>query len=645
MTALAAIWHSGGRADARADCLRAMGALRLYGAHGDADWDGGDVALGCCRHAMLAEDRFDRQPLTGGDGRFVMIADVRLDDREGLAEALGIDAAELRVTADAALLLRAWERWGADSFARLYGDYAFVLWDSAERQLVLARDHAGVRPLHYHLGRDFVAVASMPKGLHALPQVPRAADEVRAAEFLINMPEEGPRSFFEGVNRVEAGHWVTISQAGAVSRRHWQPERTRLRLPRYADYVEGMREQLDRAVAARLRGSDGIAGAHLSGGLDSSGVAATAGRLLAPDGRLLAFTAAPRRGYDGPVPSNRIGDESAMAARTAARWPAIEHIVVRRGERTMVDDFDRDYFLFDRPLVNTDVQHRMNAINAEAQRRGVTVMLTAVMGNASLSYDGMERISELAAQFRWIAMTRLLRQVMRRTGMRWSGALVRAFAPWLPGPAWAALNRMRHGVHADVSRYTAVNMDRFHALGLAKRAGEVGLDLEYRPRRDSFEARMWLLRRVDFGNYQKGVLAGWGIDLRDPLADRRLFEYCLSVPAEMFVHEGVPRSLARDALADRVPDEVIGEPRRGALAIDWHEDLAASRARLSEEVARLEELPSAQAALDVARLRRLIEQWPSDGWNTPAVDMDYRQSLIRGVASGHFLRKASGRNV
>ena len=105
------------------------------------------------------------------------------------------------------------------------GDYAFALWDSMRRRLLLVRDPLGQRPLHYHRGNKFFAFASMPKGLHALPEVPYAPDEDRIAESIVLMPETGTQSFFRGIERVEPGHVVTVTPAGLSARSYWRPRR------------------------------------------------------------------------------------------------------------------------------------------------------------------------------------------------------------------------------------------------------------------------------------------------------------------------------------------------------------------------------------------------------------------------------------
>ena len=196
MTAIAGLWRFDGRPDAAAGCTRMLAAQELYGRHHVAQWSNGSVALGRRLMRTLPEDVFDRQPLMGGEGRYVLVADVRLDNRYELAEILRIPSSRAQMLCDAAILLAAIERWEEACVEHLVGDYAFALWDDKHRRMFLARDPLGQQPLHYHRGHNFFAFASMPKGLHALPDVPYAADEERIAEFLALMPEAGTKAFF-----------------------------------------------------------------------------------------------------------------------------------------------------------------------------------------------------------------------------------------------------------------------------------------------------------------------------------------------------------------------------------------------------------------------------------------------------------------
>ena len=645
MSAIAGLWRFDEKPDAAQGCARMLASQEVYGPHAVAQWADGPVALGRCLFRLVPEDAHDRQPLTGGDGRYVLVADLRFDNRDELIAALGLSSDCARAWCDAAILLAGFERWQEDVVDRIVGDYAFALWDGAEQRLTLARDFLGQRPLHYHRGKNFFVFASMPKGLHALPDIPYVADEERVAEWLALIPESGPQSFFQGIERVEAGHIVTVTRNRVASRRYWQPSRRAIKLAGPAEYAEAARHHLDQATRARLRGVNGQVGAHLSSGFDSACVAATAARLLAPSGgKVIAFTAVPREGYDGPEPKARIGDEGPLAALTAAMHPNMEQVLIRSEGRTPLDDLDRIFLLFGCPFLNLCNGVWASAINDAARDRKLNVMLIGQMGNLSLSYDGFQRLAELLRRARLISLARQTAALIANKHGRWRGNLARIFGPFVPPWLWHWVESRFGGTDWDIGVYSAIRPERMAALDLYARAKQRHLDFSFRPSADGFASRVWALRRFDIGNYNKGMLAGWGIDLRDPTADQRLIEFCLAVPLEQYLADGEPRALAKRALADRLPQAVLQERRKGLQAIDWHERLTAARAGVAAEIDRLESCGPAATALDLPRLRKLAENWPTSGWERDTVMHQYRLALLRGISAGHFLRKATGAN-
>ena len=443
---------------------------------------------------------------------------------------------------------------------------------------------------------------------------PYAPDEDRIAEFLMLMPETGTQSFFLGVERVEPGHVVTVTANGLATRRHWQPGRRQISLRRPEDYSEALRDLLDQAVSCRLRGT-GDVGVYLSGGFDSGAVAATAARLLAgSDRRVIAFTGVPREDYKGPARRNHILDEGPYAAATAALYPNIEHILVRNEGRSPLDDLDRRFFLLDRPVRGICATGWANSMDNAVRKRKLKVILGGAFGNMGLSYDGMELLPELLRSGRWLRLLRECSALVAGRRLRWRGALVNTFSPWCPPALWGWLNKIRRGCRLDVGDYTAINPHRIYELDLPARARARHHDVLFRPWKDGFAMRLHMLQTVDPGNYRKGGLGALQCDYRDPTADVRLLEFCLAVPTEQFLRNGVPRALARRALADRLPKQVLEEPRRGLQVADWHEDLTAAHDRVVDELDRLEACPAAAAALDLPRLRRLTENWPSGGW-------------------------------
>jgi asparagine synthase (glutamine-hydrolysing) len=639
VTAIAACWSFTASPDVERRCQRMLTAQQMYGEGRPVCWSGGGVALGRSLFRLLPEDLHDRGPIEEqGD---VLVADVRLDNRGDLHAALGLNAAEAARLPDAAILMRCLRRWDEDALQRMVGDFAFALWRPREQKLLLVRDPMGQRPLVYHRGADFIAVATMAKGLHALAEVPHGLNKQKMADFLALMPESDSQTFFQDVEKVRPGHVVTVTPGGIASRRYWTPSNATLRLAKPADYEEAVREQLDRAVAARLRGAGDAVGAHLSGGLDSGAVAATAARHLAGRGSVFAYTAVPREGWAGRAAGTAIADEGPLADAVAALYPNIRHFKVQGGAVSPLDLMERYFLTHERPVLNPCNAVWSNAILEDAKARGLKVMLTGQAGNMSFSYDGMALLSLLLREGRLVQLGKAVFALLRE-GARAGTIAAQTFGPFLPRPVWRNVARMR-GKGRKLTDYTAINPA--HADAVTERAKSRGLDVSYRPRQDPFELRMWVLERVDFGNYNKGALGAWGVDVRDPTADRRLVELCLAIPPAEYLRGGIPRSLARRALADRLPAAVLGERRKGYQAADWHEGLSAARPQLDEELDRLARIPEAADLLDIARLRRLLDDWPDGGWHRDAVIEEYRLALLRGASAGSFIRKATGTNV
>lgn len=616
MGAIAGLWCTDGR-PAVAPLERMLGALAPYGPDGAGRWAQDDVALGHRVMHLFPEDVSNRQPLTGGGGRFVMVADARLDDREDLAEALGLVSAS---ATDPELVLLAFERWGEACLERLYGDYAFAVWDRERRRWLLARDGMGGRPLCYFRSPRLFAFASMPRGLHALPEVPYEPDEDLLARAL-DLVQPDPRSTcFRDVVRVGRGECLVVTADGETRRRHWNPAPEPLRLSRAGEYEEALRAELDRAVRTRLPGAGDVA-AHLSAGLDSGSVAATAARLLAAQGRgVVAFTAVPREGAEADGPAGRLPDEGPLAAATAALYANMEHVRVRTCGRSPLDALGWVFDLCEQPLLNLCNQVWRDSIFELAQGRGLQVLLTGQAGNLTLSYKASRPLRDRLRGQRLSGLLDEVRTLAWRGGGG-PGGLVRAIAERARGPGQGQVASL-------------VNPQRRLELGAPAQT------LRTRRPTDSRDERLAALQRVEVADYAKGTLARWRIDERDPTADRRLVEFCLAVPDAQFRLGGIPSSLARRAMADRLPPAVLRQPARGLQAADWHSGFSDPKRELGDEVARLAECRETERLLDIGRLAEAIERWPSAGWHEPETIRLYRNELLRALSNGDFLRRA-----
>lgn len=636
MSAIAALWYRHGHRDAGTDLARMLNALALYGPDRAGQWRDGDVALGHCLLAVLPEDRFDRQPLIGGD--LAVVCTARLDNRAELAQLLGIEPARARLMADGEFILAAYERWGEDCLDRLLGNFSFAIWNPAKQRLFCARDHMGQHPLVYFSSDRLFALASMPKGLFALPDVPRKLDEDEVIRRLriAAWPDVAPQqaSVFAGLRILPAGHCLTVTEGSETLRRYWAPDpQKRLRLSD-GDCVEAFRELFDVAVRCRLRGTGEIA-SHLSGGLDSSAVTVTAARLLSGENRrLTAFTAAPRLGY---APAGAAGwplDESHAAALAAARHGNIDHVVLRPDGTTPLDVIRRYLLLADRAPVNPCNAVWSQQICVEANRRGVRVLLTGQMGNMTISYDGHPRLFALLRQGRWLSFGQEVMALPISARQR----LALLLRPVIPAPVWLWLQRM---VRGNPPPHSALRPEL-----LARFAQQERLDSYAMRSRDGFDLRVSALFRVDLGPFHAATAAGWRIDGRDPTADRRIVDFCLSLPEDQYLRKGVTRRLIRRAFGDQLPRELFVPTRvKGRQAPDFHEQMEKNRDELIAEVDRMAHSPLAARCLDLPRMRRLLENWPKGGWRDANTITEYRFALLRGIATGCFIMDVEGGNA
>jgi asparagine synthase (glutamine-hydrolysing) len=632
MSAIAGIVRFDGRPDAVSDLDRVMRSLADLGPDRQSMWHDGSVALGFRQMALLPEDAADRQPWRASDGNRVLVADARLDNRDELGDALGIDHPARRVMADSEMLLRAYERWEIGCLDRLVGEFAFAIWHARERRLVCARCHVDGPPIYYHKSERFFAFATSPAALFALPDVPRALGERRLALQLAVLPRQTWDSYYRDIFCLPPAHHLVVADGRVTLARFWQLDSSRrIRLGSDDDYAAALRERFDLAVRARLRSTHPI-GSLLSSGCDSSAVTVTASRMLAAENRdLIAFTAAPRAGYPA-VEFGRVTDESPGAAELVAGLPNVRHQIVRPRGRTPLDGLDQANLLYGRPL-HAPANHVWHSdILNLARRSRVRVLLNGNLGNYSISYDGMPRLAGLLRSGHWFALAREA-LALRRHGLPRGAILGAGLGPFLPPSLMRWWRRHRTGTGGAPSDMSAINP----AFAVDDRA-------LYQVPSDGFAWRRAMLAFDEHGENRNAMLAGWGIEPRDPTSDRRVLEFCLAIPDEQYLRDGETKRLFRRAFADRMKAGEIASRPRGYQAADWHEGLTAARDQIAAELGRMEASPGARRALDLPRLRRLVEDWPTGGWHRQDVTANYRVMLLRAVAVGKFIRWVEGGN-
>jgi len=247
-------------------------------------WIEGNIGLGHTLLRTTDDTAQEHQPFHLGDNIWIA-ADARVDARSELVTQLMSAGQRPDGDApDAELILRSYRAWGEGCLQHLLGDFAFAIWDGPKQRLFCVRDHMGVKPFYYaHVGA-LLLFSNTLDCIRQHPAVSNRLNDLAIADFLLfDINQDPSTTTFAGVRRLPAAHSLQCERGAISIRRYWSLSVTQpIQLEHESEYIGQFRTLLDQAVADRLRTKS--AGIMMSGGLDSTTVAAAARRILADKG-------------------------------------------------------------------------------------------------------------------------------------------------------------------------------------------------------------------------------------------------------------------------------------------------------------------------------------------------------------------------
>ena len=498
-------------------------------------WSGGPVALAASTPPLVA-------------GNFVAAWDGRIDNAVELAAILGLDPDECT---DARLALAAYRRWGQDCPTKLVGEFAFAIWDGEHRRLFCARDQFGVRPFFYHSSSAGFAAGSTAAAVVAAPFVSGEPSETGLADYLAGISIDPQATMYEGVCRLPPAHHLVVRDGAASVKPYWHiGEVTR---DDGRDAGERFAMLFNEAVRCRMTASSAV-GVMLSGGLDSSSIAAVAARQRQRDG--------------GPnLPS------LSMTFRSEPRWneqPYIDAVLGRGGLDPIFVPHTEDDLVSalgalldeqDCPVLayNGGISRRLYHVAAAA---GVDVLLDGHGGDEVVSH-GQGRLNELAQAGSWRTLWAEARGI----------AAIHGHPTWHVVSPYASHNRWVRAVRARLGGWRRAGVvpdptaDDLVDPSLAARVGLAGRKVRARrPRYASDTERdLHVATLVDPGHADAfdvlgNMAATAGVTPSYPFYDRRLVEFCVALPAHAKLRDGQPRRVMRDAMTGILPESVRLRP-------------------------------------------------------------------------------------
>jgi len=543
------------RADAKARMRRALDRLAPRGPDGEGLWDDAHCLFGHRRLAIVDLSPAGAQPMLR-DGMSLVFNGMIYNYRALRAE---LAALGHRFTSDSdtEVLLAGWRQWQNALLPKLEGMFAFALWDPARRELVLARDRFGKKPLIY---RQWGARLAFASDLVAAEHLAGAgAFDPAALRWLFTLryiPE--PATALQGFVKLPPGHVAILSPAGLATERWY--DLAAAEKPRFADEAEAarvLRERVEAAVAARLV-ADVPVGAFLSGGIDSAIVVAAMRKAA---NRVRTYTV----GFEG-VPDYY---EERPAAKQVADFLGTEHTEIAVGAAEALGAIENVFDGLDEPFADSSAIPTY--LVSRATRRHVTVALSGDGGDEVFGgyrkYQGellAERYRAVPAPLRRGVIEPLVnllpeskRHPLMEKARRLRRFVAHAGAPaaerqagWMrllppdeliallgPPPVSAALAE-----RVEALRNAAGNCDPVNKMLFADIA--LGLPGDMLTKAD----------RMSMAS---------SLEVRCPLLDHRVVEVAAAMPGAWKLKRGEGKAILRRAFADALPDEVFQRPKKG----------------------------------------------------------------------------------
>lgn len=511
----------------------------------------GPLAMGMRRLSIIdLED--GQQPIYDESGRYGVVFNGEIYNYRELRADLIRRGHTFRTNSDTEVIVHLFEERGAACVEELRGMFGFAVWDTRSRELFIARDRLGIKPLYYTEKDGELIFGSEVKAILQHPSVSASLDHRALSDYLSLKYVPSPRTMFAGIKSLPPGHQIIVKDGRIDVQRYWDISYAKPSTPRKSDdaYTEELLSLLRESVRLRLR-SDVPFGAFLSGGVDSSTIVALMSEAMTEPVKTFSVGFA---GGDEP-------DELPYANEVAERFGCEHHTLT-----VTADDFlehaENVLWHLDQPIADqaTVATHMV----AKLARRHVKMVLTGEGGDELFAGYARYQGERLSPWFKPIPS--FLRPIMRGTfaklpGLRRAKIAMNAltvrdeakrFANWFPLLSDDAKADLLDQSMAD---FSAGARDVF-ANHLAQTDAQSPLD-----RMLYVDSKIWLpdylLLRGD-----KLTMAN-SLEARVPLLDHKLVEFAASLPAEMKLRGKTSKWLLKQAAGKLIPRSVIDRKKQG----------------------------------------------------------------------------------
>lgn len=314
-------------------------AIRHRGPDGEGELVDREVGLGH-RRLSIIDVGGGGQPIGNEDGKVQVVFNGEIYNFIELRNELVGLGHQFKTQSDTEVIVHAYEQWGSACVKRFNGMFAFALWDAQKRELFLARDHLGIKPIYYVRIGSQLLFASEIKSLLQHPACPREVDLEALAELFTFRYVPSPKTLFQKIMKLPPAHFMVVSRAGLRIERFWDWVPRWQKKRKEADLIEEYRNLLEDAVRLQMR-SDVPVGLFLSSGIDSGALLAMMSKFS--NGPVQAFTI----GFEGGEKTNEVEDAKVLARKFGA-----DHYFQILAPEDYVKYYDRYMWDLEEPVGN-----------------------------------------------------------------------------------------------------------------------------------------------------------------------------------------------------------------------------------------------------------------------------------------------------
>lgn len=523
-------------------------AMRHRGPDAEGVYQKGRIAFGHRRLSIIDLSEKSNQPFHDGSGRYTIIFNGEIYNYQEVKNELS--GYSFKTSGDTEVVLAAMIQWGPAALSKLKGMFAFALWDEQTQRLLIARDRLGVKPLYYSVSDTGVVFGSEIRSLLASGKVKPVMNRKALWDYLAFQSFQSPDTLIEGVQELEAGHYIHFDNGPALSTCWWKLEDA----PAvsfdgdYAAACKQLRSLLLQSVERRMI-SDVPVAAFLSGGIDSSAVVA-----------LMAEVAEKPETFNVYF-EEKAFDESAFAGIIAKKYQTRHHSLLIKPTR-FLDELPEALDKMDTPSgdgVNTYVVSK--AIKAQ----GIKVALSGVGGDELFAGYPIFR--------QWQKMNRFKFFWSLPAGLRKAGAALLSGPDMRKQRMAELLTLPRLSLSTAYPLLRQLNSNRTLSTLLHRSVITSQLQNSLQQREPDLSAYPLLsqLTAAEYIGYTRQTLLkdtdqmsmAVSLEVREPFFDHELIEFIMGIPDGFKQRGNKPKSFLLDALGPMIPEEIYNRPKQG----------------------------------------------------------------------------------